>query len=285
MAINKKYIIGVDIGGSKIIAVLIKDEKIFHKIKILTPKNRKGIFSQLQAMIEQLIKKAGGRKNIGGIGCGVLGVLDSEKGMVLMADNLRILNGFNIKKWLSKKFNCEVRIDNDSRSFTRGEYFFGAGKGFKNIIGMTLGTGIGGGIVIGGKVFQGSFNSAGEIGHMIYHEMEFEDLMSVESLKKIGFSDSLEIYKLAKLGDKKAKKVFRQLGKYLGIGLANLINILDPEAVIIGGGIAGASKFFLPDAKQIMKKFIISPKSQKNVKILIGKLGEDAGAIGAAALF
>lgn len=280
-----KYIIGIDVGGSKIITALVKGGKVFYKIKIETPKNKNEFLKKLETMIEQLIEKAGERKNIKGIGLAILGVSDFKSGMTLMADNLRILNNFNLKDWVAKKFRFKVRIDNDSRSFTRAEYLFGVGKGFKNIIGITLGTGVGGGIIIDGKVFHGSFNSAGEIGHMIYNKTEFEDLMSAQSLKKIGFSDSLAIYKFAKVGNKKARKIFRQLGEYLGVGLANLVNILDPEAIVIGGGMAGASKFFLPEAKRSATRFILSPKSRKNVKILVGKLGEDAGAIGAAALF
>lgn len=285
MAVSKKYIIGIDIGGSKMIAALVKGGKVYNKIKKPTPKNRKKFFIELQMMVEQLIKKSGGQENIIGIGCGIIGVLDAKTGTILMADNLRILNGFNIKKWLSKKFGLEVRIDNDSRSFTRGEYLFGSGRGFKNIVGMTLGTGIGGGLVIDGKIFHGSFNSAGEIGHMIYSETEFEDLINVKSFKEDGFKSLLEIYQMAQSGNKKAKNIFKNLGNYLGIGFANIINILDPEAIIIGGGISGAAKFFLPYARQTMKKFVISPKSRKNVKIIIGNLGENAGAVGAAALF
>ncbi len=257
--------------------------KIFHKIKNPTPQNRKEFFSVLQTMIGELIKKAGGRKNIKGIGCGLPGALDLKRGIVLHATNIRILNGFNIKNWLTKKFNYSVRIDNDARCFTRGEYLWGAGKNYQNIIGMTLGTGIGGGIIINGKMFYGN-GSAGEVGHMINGEMYLEDL-AIKDIKNFGFSDPLEAYEFARKGNKKAKEAFNKMSKHLGIGIANLVNILDPEAIVIGGGIAGASKFFLPKTKQIMEKFIVSPKSRKNVKIIIGNLGENAGAIGAAALF
>ena len=283
---NKNYIVGIDIGGSKIIAALVQDANIFYKIKIPMPKNKKDFFGKLEKVIGGLIKKAGGKKNIGGIGCGVAGVLDLEKGTVLGAVNIKILNGFNIKNWMQKKFGREVKIDNDARSFLRAEYMFGAGRGYKNLVGVTLGTGIGGGVIIGGKFFYGSFNSAGEVGHMIYSEKkEFEDLVSSKSLKKSGFNSSLAAYQSAKSGNKKAKEVFKKLGEYLGIGIANIINILDPEVVIIGGGLTGASEFFLPQAKETMKKYIISPKSRKNVKIIAGQFGENSGAIGAAALF
>lgn len=281
-----KYILGVDIGGTKIHAILFKNGRVLRKMTALTPKKiRREFLNELEILITEIASEID-KKEIAGIGCGVAGVLDLEKGTVLGAVNIKILNGFNIKNWMQKKFGREVKIDNDARSFLRAEYMFGAGRGYKNLIGVTLGTGIGGGIIIGGKFFYGSFNSAGEVGHMIYSEKkEFEDLISSKSLKKAGFNSSLAAYQLARSGNKKAKEVFKKLGEYLGIGIANIINILDPEAVIIGGGLTGASEFFLPQAKKTMKKFIISPKSRKNVKIVIGKLGENAGAIGAAALF
>ena len=286
MAVNKKYIIGIDIGGSKIIVALIKDEKVFYKIKNSTPKNRKEFLNKLEVLISKVILELADKKEISGIGCGVAGVLDLGKGIIFNAPNIKILNGFNIKDWLHKKFGCEVKIDNDARSFTRAEYLFGAGRGYKNIVGMTLGTGIGGGIIMNGKVVYGINGSAGEVGHMIINLKEdFENLAGMKGLRRLGFTDSLKTYQLAKSGDKKARKAFEELGRYLGVGFANIINILDPEAIVIGGGLSGAYKFFLPVAKKTMAKFIVSPESYENVKIFVGKLGENAGAIGAAALF
>ncbi|MEK7087149.1 MAG: ROK family protein [Patescibacteria group bacterium] len=259
MAINKKYIVGIDIGGSKINAVIFYDGKVFKKAKIQTPqKNRDYFLEALEALVIKLIRDLGDKK-ISGIGCGVAGVLDLKSGIILNAPNLQFLNNFNIKNWLSKKFNCDVKIDNDARCFTRGEFLFGAGKGYKNIVGITLGTGIGGGIIINGKMFYGASSAAGELGHMM-----------------MSFDKDWEFF---------AIKQTKNLEKYLGIGLANIVNILDPEIIIFGGGAAHMLKSLLAEAKKIMNKFIISPKSKKNVKILFGKLGENAGAIGAAALF
>lgn len=285
MAVNKNYIIGIDIGGSKINAVIFNDGEVLKSAKISTPlKSRKEFLEKLEALVSKLISDINS-KEILGIGCGVAGVLDVEKGIILKVEKIKMLNGFNIKNWMQKKFGRDVKIDNDARCFARAEYMFGAGRGYKNLIGITLGTGIGGGIIIDGKIFYGSFDSAGEIGHMVNGEIDFEDLMTIKAIKNSGFLSPLKAYESAKLGNKKAREVFKKFGRYLGIGVANLVNILDPEAVIIGGGISGASEFFLPEAKRSATRFILSPESRKNVKIIIGKLGENAGAIGAAALF
>lgn len=268
MAINTKYIIGVDIGGSKINVILFKNGKVLKSVKIPTPKNRKKFLKELETLVKKSISGTVSKK-IAGIGCGMAGALDLERGVILNSPNLLFLNGFNIKNWFLKKFRLEIKIDNDARSFTRGEYFFGAGKGYKNIVGITLGTGIGGGIIINGKMFYGAYDAAGEIGHMIIDKEKDLEKMTVKMMRKFRFS----------------KKADREFEKNLGVGFANIINILDPEIIIIGGGSAKVMRKFLPKVKITTAKFIISPRSQRNVKIIIGKLGESAGAIGAAALF
>jgi len=267
--LNKNYIIGIDIGGSKIIAALVKGARVFHKIKIPMPKNKKDFFSKLEKIIGELIKKAGGKQNIRGIGCGIGGALDLEKGIILSWSNVKFLDGLNIKNWLKKEFNREVKIDNDSKCFTRGEYLFGVGKDYKNVVGITLGTGVGGGIIINGKMIYGANGSAGEIGHMIINNGKDLEEATVKQMRKSKFS----------------KMAAKEFEKNLGIGLANIINILDPEAIIIGGGAAKTTGAFILKARKISKKFIVFPQAEKNVKILNGKLGENAGTIGAAALF
>lgn len=284
--INQKFIVGVDIGGTKINVVLLRGAKVLHKDRQPTEtRNLQNFMDQLGEMISSVVSPLR-RKEILGIGCGVAGALDLKKGEVLNAPNLPIINGFKIREWLSRKFHRETRIDNDARLFLRGEYFWGAGRGYKNLVGLTLGTGVGGGIMIDGKMINGSNDAAGEIGHMIINKgRDFEELAGAKALKNFGFSDSLKAYNLAKKGDKNAQKAFGKVGEYLGISLANIVNVIDPQAIIIGGGLAGAEKFIFPQAQKTMKKLITSPKAAEGVKILLGKLGEDAGAMGAAALF
>ena len=264
-----KYIIGIDIGGSKIIAALVKSGKIFYKLKIPTPKSRKEFCDELRIIIERLIKETSEPGNIKKIGCGIAGVIDMKNGVISNAPNLKFLNNFNIKKWLRKEFRSDVRVDNDARCFLRAEYMFGAGRGYKNLVGITFGTGVGGGIIVNGKLIYGANDSAGELGHMMMDEGKDLETLTVKQARRLKFS----------------KTAIEKFKKNLNIGLANIINILDPEVTIIGGGAAKNAKNFLSKAKTEAAKFIVSPKSRKNVKILIGKLGDNAGAIGAAALF
>lgn len=256
---NKNCIVGVDIGGSKVNAILFCSGKIVRNIKIPTPKkSRKEFLKRIEILVDELISDID-KKKILGIGCGVAGALNLKNGLVLKSPNLKILNGLNIKSWLSKKFNCDVKIDNDARCFTRAEYIWGSGRGYKNIIGVTLGTGIGGGIIIDGQIFYGANDSAGELGHMLVSSSKDWEFLVIKQAKN--------------------------LENNLGIGFANIVNILDPEIIIIGGGASHMLKPLFSKAEKIMNKFIISPKSRKNVKILISKLGENASAMGAVALF
>jgi glucokinase len=262
-----KCIIGVDIGGSKINAVLFKNGKVFKSGKIATPKKSRAYFlNKLEKTIREVAPQSG---KLLGIGCGIAGTLDSKKGTVLKSPNLKFLDGFDVKSWLEKKFKTAVKIDNDARCFLRGEYLFGAGRGYKNIIGITLGTGIGGAIIIGGKMVYGTNDSAGELGHMVIDRGKDLETLTVKQARRLNFS----------------KTAVKEFEKNIKIGFSNVVNILDPEIIIIGGGAVKTSKMFLPKIKLTSSKFIISPKAQKNVKILISKLGEDAGAMGAAALF
>jgi len=274
---NKQYIIGIDIGGSKIIVAVVENRKVYYKIKSATPKNRKEFLNKLELMIKNIFEKAGGRKNILGIGCGFAGALDLQKGTILDAPNVEILEDFNIKSWLQHKFNCDVKIDNDARCFLRSEYIFGAGQRYKNVVGITFGTGIGGGIIINSKMVYGANGSAGETGHMVIN------LKTQNSKLKTYDWEQSTVKQMRK--NKFSEEATREFEKNLGIGFANIINFLDPDAIIIGGGVAESIRTILPKAKATMNKFVISPKSRRNIRIIIGKLGEDAGAIGAAALF
>jgi glucokinase len=273
MTDKNDFLLGIDIGGSITKLLLVKDFKIVGRIKIKTSKeNRKDFLSQLGEAIDEIILAAEGNK-IKGVGCGVAGMLDLERGVVLKAPNIPILNGFNIKNWISKKTGIEIRVDNDARSFTRAEHLWGAGKRYKNMVGITLGTGVGGGIIIDGKLVYGNNGSAGEVGHMILNAKgEDLEMLTMKYMSDSGFPVVVEAY-----NNKKAKEALKNFENNLAMGFTNIITILNPEAIIIGGGASEAGKFFIPKIKKII--------SGKNIKILLSKLGEDAGALGAAGLF
>ncbi len=272
--------LGIDVGGFKILWVLVKNKKIVKKeIEVWKKKSLIFFLNKLKEIIEKNEEKR--------IGIGIPGLV--KEGKIISCPNLPFLDNFNLKKFLEKKFKVKVLIENDANCFAFGEYQ----RWKKDLIAITLGTGVGGGIIIDGKVYKGKA-FAGEVGHM---SIKFngrkckcgnrgclEEYISIraferESLKAFGKKLSpLEILKLAKNGNKKAIQIFNKIGKFLGIGLANLSNIFDPQLIVIGGGISKAGKFLIKPAKEELKKRCI----HRIPRIVLGK--EESGALGAALL-
>jgi len=304
-----KNFIGVDIGATKIIFGLLKNQKIIKKKKILTPKTKKNLIKKLKENLRDL-KDFSGLK-IDRIGIGVPGILDIKKGLILKCPNLRYLDNLPLVKILEKELKIKTSIENDANCFTLAEALLGAGKNENIVFGITLGSGIGGGLIIKSKiypvrgcktkeesqnpltsngVYRGAFGTAGEIGHQtIKFDGQkcscgnlgcFECYCSAKFFKRKGYSVK-ELAERAKRDDRNALKIFKEYGKYLGIGLSNVINLIDPDIIVIGGGISKTWPYFLVETKKEIKKRIISLVSKKYIKIEISKLGDLAGVTGA----
>jgi len=288
---KQNYTIGVDIGGTKMSAVLFALEKkeVIADYKLATPAdNLEKFLIMLYALIDPLLEKA--KKESGEIkkiGVGAPGVIaaptdKNEKGEMLYCNNLAILNSVALGKILADKYKVPVLIDNDSNCFLRAELALGAVKNSANTVGLTLGTGIGGAISIGREIFQGVHGSAGEPGAIVVDVVENIPLSLEEIYHNLLQGNPQAKAEEAFNGDKLAIEVCREFGKYLGLALASIVNMLDPEVLIIGGSVMQSSDLFLAEAKKSMKAKILSPKAKK-IKIVPGKL-ENAGAIGAALL-
>ncbi len=294
----KKYVIGLDIGATKIAAGLLTESGKIIKKFILPTGAKKGKTTILENII-QAIKNVW-HPWVKAVGIGMAGQCNFKTGVFLSGPNFpKNFKNIKIKKILEKKFGVPTSLDNDARCFTLAESVFGAGKGYSNVIGLTLGTGVGSGIIINKKIYRGKDNSSGEIGHMTIDASSpyicgcgnlghFESLCSGKAM--INFykhltgktKNTFEIEKLAKKGEKEAKKVNILISKYLSIGLANIIHIFNPEIIIIGGGLAKIEEIWRPALQSVKKRLIY--KSLKNTKIIIAKLGDNAGIFGAALL-
>ena len=261
---TKNYL-GIDVGGSKIIGVVVdaKFKSVSEIFRAETPRSRPALVALLLACVSKIRL----RYRLYGIGIGVPGMVDPRSGRLLKAPNLPFLNGWDI--WRDfKRFDLPVRVDNDNRCFVRAEWRLGAGRGHQNIVGLGIGTGIGGGIVIDGKMYSGATNTAGEFGHMTI------EATSVRSRRP----STLE-----NLGAKKAFLKYGDRNKMIGSGVASIINAFDPEIVILGGG-AVAEANILPRAVARFARPLIIPPRAKRTPIIAGKLGPIAQAIGAALL-
>ncbi len=225
-----------------------------------TPKNKKEF---LKKLAEIALSYKG---FIGGIAICLPGMVDSTTGEILNLPNLKFLNGVNIKKHLAK-FSKNIRIDNDAKCYLRAEAKSGSAKGKKNVLLAAVGTGIGGAIMIDGKIYYGQ-GAAGEIGHIVLENQK-----------------TLEMLAAGRTATKHRAEDFKRVGKYLGIGFASLINVLNPEVIVLTGGFGQQqAKHFLKETKQGLSKYVIYPKA-KSTPIVLGKLGAEAAMIGAALLF
>lgn len=294
-----RYIIGVDVGGTNIKGVLIDQKgKVIEKIIKKTSQTK--IREEIVLFIEEIIEKSKiKRRKIKGIGIGFPGIIDKKRERIDVLPNIKKFRDNDIKKYLESKTGFKIRIENDSNCAVLAESILGIGKDYENVIGLSIGTGIGGGIVINKKIYTGN-RAAGEFGHLIIEENGrlcscgnkgcLEEYISkkgiIKNAKQAGLSekgkDLYELYELAKKGNKKALKVFRESGVYLGKGLAQITKVLDPEIIVINGGIANSGEFIFPYAEKEMKKRVFF---KTDCKIKKGKLKDFAGAVGAACLW
>lgn len=312
----KKFRIGVDVGGTNIkIALVGTNGEIVYSNSISTRAEmgyEYTISAMKQAVVDLMKETKTDAKNIEGIGFGFPGQIDYKNGIVRFATNIPGWVDVPIEEIFEKEFGIPTRVDNDVRCATLGELNFGAGKGCKNLVCITLGTGIGSGIVVDGKLVRGASNVAGEIGH-IKLQMNggplcgcgdygcFEAFASGPSIvamaqeyikggKSAKFREMADpeitpyiVAQAAKEGDVVAKRIFTIMGEYVGFGLASVINLLNPERIIIGGGVADAGEIiFAPIRETISKRAM--PIAAAAVEIVPAQLGNMAGVIGASLL-
>lgn len=287
-------IIGIDLGGTKIAAALATPSgKILTDVNIPTEahKGKKQVIENLKKAVHTLIK--GQKTDISCIGIGVPGPILYEKGIVIEPPNLPGWKRVNLKKVLEKEFKVPVHVDNDANCAALAEAFFGAGKKARHFIYITISTGIGGGIIIDRKIYRGAIGAAGEFGHMIIDSKGFtcgcgnigcfEALGSGTAIRKRAGMDAISVELAARQGDKKAIHVIEETAHYLAIGIANLVNIFNPELVILGGGVSKMRELLLTPIRKEFKKYALTLPA-KSVKIVRAKLGADSGVLGAVAL-
>jgi len=287
MATNKNFYIGVDVGGTKIASVLLNEKhKVIEHLTLATPKDSLEHFLiMVNAAIDPLLKTI--EKNKGqliGIGIGAPGPIDKEKNLVIMAPNLPLLNKVKLGELISKQINrpdLPCLLDNDANCFVRAEAVLGAGKKSNNFFGFTIGTGIGGGWWYQGEIYHGYYGAASEPGQII---VDFDQLITLEqAYHKLTQNNPAVLAEEAYKGDILAEQRFAEVGSYLGIAFSTIVNLFDPEMIILGGGALASSDLFLNAAKDNLKKYIFSNQSRK-VNLVKGKIGPLAGAIGAALL-
>lgn len=267
-------VIGVDIGATKIHAGLIRNGKIIKEVKFPTNSNetKQELLDNLIGGIESLDSP-----EVVGIGIGVPGMVDEEGGIIYDLMNIPAWKEVHLKKHLENFFKKPIEITNDANVFVLGEKVYGKGRRFKNIVGITMGTGFGMGIIINDQLYSGSFSSAGELGSVPYLDHNIESYCSgkyfVENFGLKGF----DLFKMAEKGDKKALDIFKEYGTHLGNTVKLILYTLSPEAIFMGGSVNKSYKYFKDDLmktvatfpfKRVTEHVIIQPSETKNAAIL-----------------
>lgn len=303
--------IGIDLGGTNIKGALVSAEgNILQECSMPTcvDLGTEAVASRIGQVIAQL---SDGEAAIGGVGVGCPGTVDDASGIVRFAANLNFIN-FDLRSALRAYTALPIHLGNDANAAALGEALFGCGKGAESTIVVTLGTGVGGGVIIDGKLFQGFRSAGAELGHVVIRmggaqctcgrKGCFEAYASATALIR-QTREAMEKHPESKLwdlcggdlekvegktafdgqalGDETAKRIVSRYVKYLAEGLVNICNEFRPEAIVLGGGVCGAGDVLLKPLKRRINRYIYGGTKYAPVKVVIASLGNDAGLVGA----
>ena len=315
---RNKYAIGIDLGGTSIkFGIVSNSGRLIKKISLRTEaqKGPKKVIENIKTGIRELTGVSSNKKfRIEGIGIGCPGVVTPGTGIVESPPNLPGWERVNVGKIIRQEFNKDVFLDNDANAAAIGELTFGSGKKYKSFVMITLGTGVGGGIVMNKKIYHGDFGAAGEIGHIsidyngpkcncgsygcietyagnhylrerVRNELKKHPESKMWKLINNDLSkvSPRNVQLAAESGDAFAKSVIEELGVHLGSAFASLCNVLDISVFILGGGISGFGKPLFDSMKNTVSKRVMAP-IRPRVKVLPAQLKNDAGVKGASAL-
>jgi len=309
--------IGIDVGGTNVKIALVDDKgKITYSNSVPTRAEmgyEYTINNMKQAIRDLLSETKLSAKDIEGIGFGLPGQVDFKSGIVRLITNIPGWVEIPLARIIEDEFHIPTRIDNDVRCAALGELNYGAGKGCENLICITVGTGIGSGLIVNGKLVRGASNAAGEIGHI---KLQIHDgpicgcgdtgcleafasgpsiVALAEEYIKGGKSTKYRemangnpitpyiVCEAAKAGDAVAKRIFTIIGEYIGVGMASAVNLLNPERIIVGGGVADAGDILMAPLKESLKKRAMKISGDA-VEVVPAQLGNTAGVIGASLL-
>ena len=300
-----RYVIGVDVGGTNIkLGIVHPLGHVIARSSFATKpfaSSKLKLIGALALEIDKLLKHEGlNHKKVAGIGIGLPGLVDVKTGVVRFLPNIPGWRNVPLKKILQDKLKLPVFIDNDVKLITLAEWKFGAGRGVANMVCLTLGTGVGSGLILDNKLYRGAANAAGELGHVPLNEDGpkcncggfgcFETyignsrlVMRANAIMKRRDMTLEEMYQLAKKGNKKALLFWQKTAEHLGNGLVGVVNLLNPQLIVIGGGVSNNHQFLFKTAQLTIARRAMSTQASA-VKIVRAALGNDAGIIGAQVL-
>jgi len=316
LASRRRSVLALDLGGTKIItaAVLSTGEIVSRKYSLtLADEGPWPIINRLSSAVAETMAQAKLKtSDIAGIGIAAAGIIDTKEGIVTTSPNLPGWRDVPLRDIIAERLGLITYLINDASAAALGEHRFGAGRGVDNLIYLTVSTGIGGGIIIDGELYLGADGCAGEIGHMIIEThgpqcncgkfgcleaLASGSAMTKESVRRLNQGEKSSIIRLvdgrlegitaetvslaARKGDSLACDIVARAATYLGIGLANLVNIFNPELIVIGGGVSKMGNMLLAPARKAIREIAFKLPA-RTARIVRARLGSNAGIIGAA---
>lgn len=297
---RETFYIGMDLGGTTFKAVAVSSHgQIFGRTQGATdPACAPEVLVQrMVAAMQQLTRDvATGKRRLQGIGLGIPGILDLPAGIVRQAPHLPRWSDFDLRASLSRDLDGPFAIDNDANAAARGEAWLGAARGIQHFVMLTLGTGVGSGIMVAGQMLHGAHGYAGEMGHTVVEPNGppcdcgsqgcLEQFVSGTAVARtarplFGAIDGPQLARLARQGDARARHIFRDVGYYLGLACASFANIFNPQRIILGGAVAGAFDLFIDTMHATMQARTMA-RTYQSLHIVQAQCGTDAGGLGAA---
>ena len=290
------HAIGVDLGGTKILAgVVARDGEVVRRHERITPHgSQEEVVAELEAAVAELLDDS-----VGAIGFGVPSPIDQKRGVVVQCVNLP-LSDCPLRGSMSTRFGLPVGLENDANAAAIGEWRAGAGRGTDDLVMLTLGTGLGGGVISGGRPFRGANGGGPELGHVVIvhdgrpcqgacrgrgHLEPYVTGLAATAAAREAFgpsADAHELIRRAHDGDERARGILAEIGGYLGSGMGSFANIFAPQLIVIGGGFGVAAwDYLIPSAEEVMRREALRPMRDV-VKVVQAELGTSAGLIGAA---
>ena len=286
--------IGIDAGGTKLAAAVVDREgKVERRLERPTPTDSQAdLLAAFDGIVTELLED-----DVAALGFGIPSTIDQRAGRVISSVHIP-LGDLDFRTRMSERFSLPVGIDNDANAAALAEWRVGAGRGTRHMVMLTLGTGIGGGLILDGKLFRGSVGAAAELGHIVLDydgepcggactgHGHFEQLASGRTADRAAVevlgegSSARDLAEAARSGHERAAEAMREIGRRLGAGIGSLANVFNPELVVIGGGFSQALDLLLGPAREVFAEEALPP-GRDSVRIVRAELGADSGMVGA----
>ena len=276
---SQKQRLGIDLGGTNIRLGLVNEgniEKLISK-KISSKESKDVILKEVISSIDEIFNS-----KVESIGIGVPSMVDISEGIVYEVHNIPSWREVHLKKIIEAKFNVPVQINNDVNCFALGEKYYGKGKNYKNMVGLALGTGLGGGIIIDGKLYSGKHGGAGEFGLMKYKDHNYEYYCSGQFFREVYNMNGEDVLEKAEQNFSEAISIFEEFGEHIGNLIKSIMYALNPELIILGGSVSSAFEFFKDSMLEGINKYEF--KTQLDDVIIEKSELEHAAVLGASLL-